>query len=119
MNDNSLSRILKNETSRPSILVFNSLISASVALVVGAFIDNLVKKIQDHNLKQNKCDRKTALVYFSLQLVINIIFITIVSQLFQKFVPWLQLTVSGLIFSVMIFSVQQNFAKNILIATEF
>jgi hypothetical protein len=32
----------------------------------------------------------------------------------KRFVPWLQLTVSGLMFSVLFFAVQQNWTSNAL-----
>jgi hypothetical protein len=87
-------------------------------LLLGGFIDAAVRKIQkDGEWEERKFSK--ALYYFFLQSSINIAVLLLLAKTFPHFVSWLQLSVSGALFSVLLFAGQRNLFDNALKVTNF
>lgn len=87
-------------------------------LVLGGSVDSLVRKIQDDGeWKERKYGK--ALNYFLLQASINILLLLMFTKSTIYFIPWFQLSVSGALFAVLLFTAQKNLADNALRITNF
>ena len=87
-------------------------------LLLGGFIDASVRKLQKDEEWENRKFIKAA-AYFLLQSSINIAVLLILAKTFSNFVSWLQLSVSGALFSVLLFAGQRNLFDNALKITNF
>jgi hypothetical protein len=115
LQDGDMSQMMEHELTKPKAFFLNCALSVTAALVAGAVIDNVVRKMQGEcNVK-----REDALMYLALQIGINIVVLFAVSRWQFSFVPWMQLSCSGLFFSVLFFAVQDNLLQNALRATRF
>ena len=85
-------------------------------LCIGSIIDSLCRILQKDNLTDwRERDFKTALLYFMIQIIINIIILLFLSVIFPlRFIEWLQLTISGSLFVALLFITQQNLVNNSL-----
>jgi hypothetical protein len=115
LKDGDMSHMMEQELKVPSVFFRNCALAVLAALISGAIIDNLVRKVQG-DCQQTKTD---AALYLGLQLAINIVVLFLVSRYDFRFVPVLQLTLSGLSFSVLFFAVQDNLLQNSLRLTRF
>jgi hypothetical protein len=96
-----------------------SIASVTIGLALGGFIDATVRKFQkdDDDWKNRKFSK--ALGFFFVQTSLNIILLLSLTKMSKSFVPWLQLTVSGALFSVLLFTTQRNLVDNVLRLTNF
>lgn len=89
-----------------------------LGLVLGGVIDALTRKLQkDGEWQARKYSR--ALQYFLLQASLNIALLIALAKSSRYFVPWFQLSVSGALFAVLLFSSQRNLLDNALRVTNF
>lgn len=95
-----------------------TIVPALGALVFGALINNTIAKAQDVQPNSPQ-SRGTCIGYFALQLLVNVIILIAAMRAYKPFVPWLQLTVSGIASAVLFFAVQQGLTDNALCAVEF
>ena len=95
------------------------LLSVVGGLALGAFIDNVVRNMQkdDDDWRSRKLSK--AYTYFFVQSFINIGTLFILTKISDRFVPWLQLTVAGALFAVLLFTTQRNLVDNVLRITNF
>lgn len=94
------------------------LASVSAGLLLGGFVDSIVRKIQkdDDRWQNRKLNR--AVEFFLFQATLNIFLLFTLTRLHKDFVPWLQLTVSGALFAVLLFTAQRNMVDNVLKITD-
>lgn len=87
-------------------------------LILGGIVDTGVRKLQkDGEWKERKYFK--TLSYFLLQSSINILILLLFTKSFKYFITWLQLSVSGALFSVLVFTSQRNLVDNVLRLTNF
>lgn len=91
-----------------------TLLPALVALLTGGIIDNVFEKVQGSETNRGECIK-----IFSLQLLTNIILLIFLLRQYIWFITWMQLTVSGIVFAVLFFAVQETLSKNALCAVKF
>ena len=85
-------------------------------LILGALIDTSCRKLQN----ETEPNRYKAILFFIIQIFINIILLLILSCVFQnQFIKWFQLTISGALFAVLLFAVQTNLINNSLRISKF
>ena len=89
-------------------------LSVTIGLSLGGIIDSVVRNLQkdDENWKNRKYNR--SLSFFILQSSINIFVLMLFTKSSIYFVPWLQLSVSGALFAVLLFTSQRNLVDNAL-----
>jgi hypothetical protein len=87
-------------------------------LTIGGFIDAAIRKLQKDGEWETRKYSK-ALTYFFLQSLLNIAVLLTLAKTFPHFVSWLQLSVSGALFSVLLFAGQRNLFDNALKVTNF
>lgn len=95
-----------------------TIVPALGALVFGGVINNVIAKAQDVE-QGSPQSRGTCIGYFALQLLINVVILIAAMRTYKPFVPWLQLTVSGIASAVLFFAVQQGLTDNALCAVQF
>ena len=101
-------------TAKPVPLFLWTLGLAIVALAIGGLLDTAFTKIQDGRTTRSWCA-----LYFLLQLVVNVILVLWLAKTFVPFLPWLQLTIAGVIAAVVYFAVQQQMVDNALCVVQF
>lgn len=94
------------------------LVTVLGGLLLGGFIDAVVRKLQNDKEWEERMLSKAAF-YFFLQSSLNITVLLILAKTFPDFVSWLQLSVSGALFSVLLFAGQRNLFDNALKVTNF
>jgi hypothetical protein len=95
-----------------------SLFTVLIGLILGGIIDASVRKLQkDGEWRERKYGK--AFSFFVLQSSINIIILLMFTKSSKYFVPFLQLSISGALFSVLLFASQKNLADNALRVTNF
>jgi hypothetical protein len=95
-----------------------ALITVIAGLVLGGIIDASVRKLQ----KEGEWERRkwtNAFGYFLLQASINIVILMTLTKTTTYFLQWFQLSVSGALFAVLLFTAQKNLADNALRITNF
>lgn len=96
-------------TSSFLTMLIATIILAFVSAALGAVIDNQIVKWQKDDFKKSTCAK-----YFTLQLAFDILLLVILARLYAPFIPWIQLTVSGIFSAVLFFSVQERMSSNAL-----
>lgn len=95
-----------------------NLAAVSGGLVLGASVDTCFRKLQKDGAWQERRAGKAA-AFFALQATANILFFLILVRSLSFFLPWLQLSMSGALFSVLFFAGQRNLIDNALRITNF
>lgn len=85
-----------------------------VALLVGGLLDSTFTEVQGSRATRWWCG-----LYFLLQLMVNLILILAVARYFLPFLPWLQLSIAGIVAAVVYFAVQQQLVDNALCLVAF
>ena len=90
-------------------------------LVLGSIIDWIFRTLQkEDNINWKTRNLSKSIFYFLLQISLNIIILLFLCIIFPiRFIEWLQLTVSGALFAVLLFLVQRNLVDNTLRITAF
>jgi hypothetical protein len=91
-------------------------VASVLGLLVGAIIDNSINKMQGTaTVERWHCGG-----YFALQLSINIVLLYIINSLVPRgFIPWMLITLSGFLFALLLFTVQQTLSSNALCFAKF
>ena len=85
------------------------LCGAFLGAACGVFIDFVVRSLQ---YKTAKSFKKAHLEFILIQLVLNIAFLAFLTHYTKNFLPWLELSLAGILFRALYFLVQGNLAKN-------
>ena len=89
-------------------------------LVLGSIIDWVFRILQKDDRDWKTRSLLKSILYFILQISVNIIILLFLCIIFPiRFIEWLQLTVSGALFAVLLFLVQRNLVDNTLRITAF
>lgn len=89
-------------------------------LVLGSIIDWVFRTLQKDNIDWKTRSLFKSILYFILQISLNIIILLFLCIIFPvQFIEWLQLTVSGALFAVLLFLAQRNLVDNTLRITAF
>ena len=75
----------------------------------GIFVDFLVRTLQYKTAPQF---RKAHFEFVVVQLIVNVLFLIVLTKYSKNFLPWLELSLAGILFRVLYFLVQGNLAKN-------
>ena len=94
-------------------------LSISVGLILGGLVNGTISKIQNDDDDWKLRTLSRSFLFLVLQSSLNIILISIIIRTNKHFVSWFQLTVSGALFSVLLFSAQKNLQDNVLRLTNF
>lgn len=96
-----------------------SLLTVITGLSIGGLLDSFVRKMQkgEDDWKQRRY--RKALGFFLLQASLNIAILISFTRSTELFIPWFQLSVSGALFSVLLFASQRNLVDNVLRLTNF
>ena len=110
-----------NFDHKENTLLFVSICLASVVvgLLVGGAIDAAVRKVQQDDEDWRQRTWMRAAVFFAMQVKINIALLLVLTKSTNLFVPWLQLSVAGALFAVLLFAGQRNMTSNVLRLTNF
>jgi hypothetical protein len=110
-----------NFDRRENSLVFFSLcfVSVTAGLLVGGVLDSIVRKVQRDTDDWRDRQVGRAAAFFGLQVVLNILLLLVLTKTNDQFVRWLQLSVAGALFAVLLFAAQRNLANNVLRLTNF
>jgi hypothetical protein len=114
---NSVDDLLQNDNPGKPFLFFIKVFASVIAgLCLGSVIDSLCRILQKDNiLDWRERSIKKSILFFIIQISINIIIILILCNLFPiKFLEWLQLSISGSFFATLLFITQQNLVNNTL-----
>lgn len=91
-------------------------VASVLGLLVGAIVDNSINKLQ----ATNTIERWHCGGFFALQLVINIVLLYAINALVPRgFIPWMLITLSGFLFALLLFTVQQTLSQNALCFVQF
>lgn len=85
------------------------LCGAFLGAACGVLVDFTVRTIQYKTIAQF---RKANLEFIVVQLLTNVLFISFLTQYSRNFLPWLELSLAGILFRVLYFLIQGNLAKN-------
>lgn len=113
--DYLLPKFAKGETENNVIFLRNCLVGSLIALVIGAVIDNSFAAA----LGKGNSNRGWAILFFLTQLTVNIMLLFALCKYSRSFLYWIQITTSGLLFTVLLFLVQHTLAATALSATKF
>lgn len=95
-----------------------SLGAVAGGLFLGAVVDAAVRKLQrDGDWKERHLGKSAA--YFVLQCSLNITILLLLTRFISSFHAWLQLSLAGALFSVLLFTAQRNLVDNALRLTNF
>ena len=105
-----------DEATRPFMFLLKVSFGVMGGLVLGSLVDTTCRKLQnDDNVEWQQRSLKKSLFFFILQIILNIIILLILCVIYpSKFIKWFQLTISGALFAVLLFAVQQNLIHNSL-----
>jgi len=82
---------------------------AFLGAACGIFVDFIVRSIQYRTAPQFRVANFEFLIF---QLFANVVFLSFLTQYSRNFLPWLELSLAGVLFRVLYFLVQGNLAKN-------
>lgn len=109
-----------DQANNPFIFLFKVSFAVIGGLVLGSVIDSLCRKLQNDNTEWKQRSIYKSILFFIIQIIVNIIILLVLCQVYpNKFLKWFQLSISGALFSVLFFSVQQNLINNSLRITYF
>lgn len=131
-NDSSLSSSSLSELQLPSFCIHestnryiffrNTILACVFALFIGGLINSFSCEVLKHLQIDPKNEKSVvyhkALIGFSFQLITIIVFLLVCVQINKNFIAFMQLTVSGILFSVLLFSVQYNLFDNAMTLTD-
>jgi hypothetical protein len=104
-----------DNTDRPFIFFYKVCAGVLGGLCIGSLIDSLCRSLQKGEFDWRQRNIKTSIIYFMIQITINIIILLLLCMLFPlRFLEWLQLTISGSLFATILFITQQNLVNNSL-----
>lgn len=89
--------------------VSTMIVGATMGIACGIFIDFLVRSVQYKTARRFK---KAHAEFLLVQILVNLFFVGIVSAANKNFLPWLELSLSGIFFRLTFFLVQGNLARN-------
>ena len=93
-------------------------ISVVFGLVLGGLIDASFRNAQKDGEWKDRTYAKSS-AYFAMQSSANILVLLAFTKTTIYFVPWLQLSVSGALFAVLLFTCPRNLVDNALRITNF
>ena len=103
--------LYKDGSIRVNVYTISTMLcGAFLGAACGVLVDYTVRTIQYKTINQFK---KANLEFIVVQLIFNVFFISIITQYSRNFLPWLELSLAGILFRVLYFVVQGNLAKNI------
>ena len=109
-----------DQADYPFIFLCKVSIGVTGGLVLGSLIDTITRKVQNDTMEWKQRSLQKSLLFFIIQVVLNILVLLVLCNLYPtKFIKWFQLTVSGALFAVLLFAVQQNLINNSLRITMF
>lgn len=115
--DNAESSWIMRTTSlkRPFWALFLAvLVIVMLALLTGGVLDNIFTKWQNGRSARGWCG-----LFFVIQMSLNIAVVLLVARAYAPFLPWLQLTIAGILAAVVFFSAQQHMVDNALCLVSF
>jgi len=103
-----------DNVDKPFLFFIKVFIGVLGGLFIGSLIDSICRILQnDNSIDWRERDLKNAIIYFILQIFINISILLLLSTIFPfEFIQWLQLTISGSLFVTLLFITQQNLVNN-------
>lgn len=110
-------KIDSDESKNTYTFITHTLLASSIALITGAIVDNIIKKYQKKRELLKDENKKSVFMFFLIQLIVNILLMVFAMALNDNFVSWIQLTLSGMISSVLFFVVQNNWTNNVIMLT--
>lgn len=115
MRENDSSKVIQwslPETPFLTSFLF-AFIPALIALILGGLIDKLFSSWQGNRTTQ----KGDCFQFFAFQLIVNILLFIILLKTRHVFLEWIQMTVSGIISTVLFFTVQRQLQDNSLCIT--
>lgn len=107
-----------HKESLPTFFVIG--VTAVIAgLSIGGLVDSGTRKMQKADDYFQNRTYSTSLSFFVLQACLNIALLIALSETFTNFISWYQLSISGALFSVLLFLPQRNLVDNALRITNF
>lgn len=92
-----------------SYTISTMLCGAFLGAAAGIFVDFVVRTIQYRTASQFK---RAHFEFVVFQLLANVAFLSFLTSYSRNFLPWLELSLAGILFRVLYFLVQGNLAKN-------
>lgn len=109
-----------DQSNKPFIFLFKVSFAVIGGLVLGSIIDTLCRKLQNDNIEWEQRSKYKSFLFFIIQIILNIIILLVLCNVYpNNFLKWFQLTISGALFAVLFFAVQQNLINNTLRITNF
>ena len=110
-----------DQANKPFMFLFKVSFGVIGGLVLGSIIDSICRTLQNEdNLQWKQRSIYKSFLFFIIQIILNISILLILCQVYPtKFLKWFQLTISGALFAVLLFAVQQNLINNSLRITYF
>ena len=105
-----------DQATQPLIFLFKVSLGVTGGLVLGSIVDTSCRKLQNDDITEWKQRNiYKSLLFFIVQIILNIALLLILCRIYpDKFIKWFQLTISGALFAVLLFAVQQNLIYNSL-----
>jgi hypothetical protein len=94
-------------------------LSVTIGLFIGGTVDSTVRKMEKDEDDWRNRSYNRSLLYFVLQASINIAILILFTKSSIYFMPWLQLSISGALFAVLLFTTQRNLVDNALRITNY
>ncbi len=105
-----------DDSTHPFMFLLKVSFGVIGGLVLGSLVDTTCRKLQnDDSIEWKQRRLNKSVFFFIIQIILNIIILLILCFIYpSKFIKWFQLTISGALFAVLLFSVQQNLIYNSL-----
>ena len=111
------------ESSNAPFWKFGMAIGAALlfGILGGAILNTVFEKLQgrDVDAEVTSKPRGSCILFFFLQLLANVVLFFLLNRYIKKFVPWLQMTLSGFLFNVLFFLSQYSLQANALCSINF
>ncbi len=105
----------QDENIKTGIFLRNCLLASALAMLLGALLDNAFLAARD----DAHTGRGWSTLFFCGQLALNILFLFALCRYSIKYLYWIQLSFSGLLFSVLFFISQSQLSSNVSEMTRF